>query len=330
MEKIFFIVVSFMLIFTSCETEFDVNSDWQETTVIYGLLNASSDTQYVKINKAFLGNVNAVQIASISDSIHYDPSDLNVSLHKIIFNDTLETLVFDTSLVIKDSLDINGNLGLFSLEDNIVYKVLLPNGFLNKNSRYSLTLDNIKTGHKVSSNTEVISDFSFLNFNSAYKFGFYNPSLSDSSKFLTKTIEWEKVKNGEIYQLDIKFNYLEDNLYRSLIWSQPLVEYVGSELTQRLEGIKLFNFLERELSDANVTREFIGLDLIMTVGTEALHTYIKVNEPITGIVMQRPQFTNIINGIGIFSSRYTHTEFNIGLTDDTRNYLINELDKNFQ
>ena len=126
------------LIFTSCETEFDVNSDWQETTVIYGLLNASSDTQYVKINKAFLGNVNAVQIASISDSIHYDPSDLNVSLHKIIFNDTLETLVFDTSLVIKDSLDINGNLGLFSLEDNIVYKVFFPNGFLNKNSRYSI------------------------------------------------------------------------------------------------------------------------------------------------------------------------------------------------
>ena len=36
------------------------------------------------------------------------------------------------------------------------------------------------------------------------------------------------------------------------------------------------------------------------------------------------------DGIGIFSSRYTHTEYNIGLTQDTRNYLVDELDRSFQ
>ena len=68
----------------------------------------------------------------------------------------------------------------------------------------------------------------------------------------------------------------------------------------------------------------------MTVGSEDLNTYIKVNEPITGIVQKRPQFTNINNGIGIFSSRYTHTEEDIGLTEDTKNYITDVLDKNFQ
>ena len=68
----------------------------------------------------------------------------------------------------------------------------------------------------------------------------------------------------------------------------------------------------------------------MTVGTKNLNTYIQVNAPITGIVQQRPQFTTVSNGIGIFSSRYTHTEYNIGLTQDTRNYLVDELDRSFQ
>ena len=44
-------------------------------------------------------------------------------------------------------------------------------------------------------------------------------------------------------------------------------------------------------------RNFDHLDLVMTVGTSDLDTYIKVNEPITGIVQERPHFTNINNGI---------------------------------
>jgi hypothetical protein len=102
-------------------------------------------------------------------------------------------------------------------------------------------------------------------------------------------------------------------------------------MSSKLDGVKFFNFLSQNLSENNtVVRKFLHLDLVMTVGTEDLNTYIKVNEPITGIVQQRPQFTNINNGIGIFSSRYTHTEKEIGLTNRTKNYLIDELDRNFQ
>jgi hypothetical protein len=98
-----------------------------------------------------------------------------------------------------------------------------------------------------------------------------------------------------------------------------------------LQGTKFFNFLRNNLEDdVNVIREFVDLDWIMTVGTEDLDTYIKVNEPLTGIVQQRPQFTNINNGLGIFSSRYTHTEEDVPLTGGTEEYLIDHLDRNFQ
>ena len=61
----------------------------------------------------------------------------------------------------------------------------------------------------------------------------------------------------------------------------------------------------------------------MTLGTQDLKTYIDVNEPITGIVQERPQFTNINNGIGLFSSRYTREYVNLPLSPESLDYLIN-------
>ena len=59
MKKIFLVFNFFVLLFTSCETEFDVNADGDEIIVVYGLLDSSKDTQFVKINKAFLGEDDA-------------------------------------------------------------------------------------------------------------------------------------------------------------------------------------------------------------------------------------------------------------------------------
>ena len=324
MKKIFIILSVIIIAFTSCETDFDVNAEWEETTVVYGLLDASTDTQYIKINKAYLGEGDAMMMAEYSDSINFNPNDLEVKLHKLGFNDTLISITLDTTLIDKED-------GLFAVDNNIIYRAVTPNGFFSNEKSYSITIKNLNSGNQVNSNTKVISNFSFANFNSAYKFGFYNPSQPDSSKFRSKTIEWDKVSNGVIYQLDIKFNYLENGELKYLIWSQPLVSFTGIQMNTKLEGAKFFNYLINNLEDdVTVTREFINLDLIMTVGSEDLNTYIKVNEPITGIVQQRPQFTNINNGIGIFSSRYTHTEEDIGLTEDTKNYITDVLDRNFQ
>ena len=326
MKNISLILSAFAVLFTACETDFDVNAKWQETTVVYGLLDASTDTQYVRINKAFLGEMDALQMAQYADSINFNPNDLEVKLHKLgSFNDTLSSITLDTTLIDKEN-------GLFATDNNIIYRAVTPTGFLTNNNRYTITIKNLNSGNKVSANTEVISDFSFKNFNSAYKFGFYNPNLADSSKFLSKTIEWDKSENGAIYQLDIKFNYLENGVTKTLVWSQPLATFTGSSMEAKIEGVKFFNFLSQNLTNDNtVVRQFLDLDLVMTVATENLNTYIKVNEPITGIVQQRPEFTNINNGIGLFTSRYSLEKIGIlELSEDTKDYIIENLNLNFQ
>ena len=50
----------------------------------------------------------------------------------------------------------------------------------------------------------------------------------------------------------------------------------------------------------------------------------------TSLLIASEYLSNINNGIGLFSSRYTHSEIDIDLTDDTKQFLIDELDRNFQ
>ena len=45
---------------TACETDFDVNAPYQDITIVYGILDIDDSISYVKINKAFLGEGDAI------------------------------------------------------------------------------------------------------------------------------------------------------------------------------------------------------------------------------------------------------------------------------
>ena len=312
----------------SCETDFDVNANWKDVTIVYGLIDPNNDDQLIKINKAYLGQGDAIQMASISDSTNYDPSNLIVKIHRVreqVFNtyDTLSTVVLTDTVLEKDD-------GLFSTDDNIIYTFKKPSSFYNTNSIYVLEILNLSSGQKVTSETEIINSFSFESLNPSFEWGLYNGELADSLRFRTKNIEWQNSNDGVIYQLDILINYLENGVVNSLSWSQPLVEYSSGNMSLKIKGDQFFQFLENNL-DNNTTKQFLNLDLVMTIGAQDLKTYIDVNQPFSGIVQERPVFSNIDNGVGLFSSRYTYDDIKgIELTNSTLNYMINDLDLGFE
>ena len=71
MKKSTLLLFSVLLFIFSCDSDFDVNADWKESMVVYGLLDQSVDTQKVIIYKAFLGNQSAYALAQEIDSIYY-------------------------------------------------------------------------------------------------------------------------------------------------------------------------------------------------------------------------------------------------------------------
>ena len=316
------------MLFSACETDFDVNAEWEETTVVFGLLDASDENQLqkIKISKAFLGNMDAYQMAQYSDSINYGVDELDVKIYKWDFNQIEDSVELIAVPTYRD--------GEIFYDSIIVYQFVNDN-FLKKGFDYELLVENKNTGNLVTSRSEIVSGFDFDNIfttkSKSFQFGLYN-----NDDFSSSTITWDDSNdNGKIYQLDLIFNYTEimDGVYteKSLIYSLPLID--DAESRMKIEGNSFFNFLELNLTkDDEVVRYFNGIDMLMTVGSEDLETYINVNKPITGIVQQRPQFTNINNGIGLFSSRFTKIRFDYDLTSSTLDYLksVDGLDRNFQ
>lgn len=71
MKKRYVFLFFLASLIAACSTDFNINAGWQEITVVYGLLNQKETTHYIKINKAFLGEGNALTMAQMEDSSSY-------------------------------------------------------------------------------------------------------------------------------------------------------------------------------------------------------------------------------------------------------------------
>ena len=326
MKKIYLLVSVFTIIFTSCDTDFDVNAEWEEVTVVYGLLDAGDEmkTQQIKISKAFLGKMDALQMAQFADSINFDQGELAVKVIRVKNNGISDTITLDEVPTLR-------NDGVFN--DSIIVYTFENNNFLNSNFEYELLIKNNITGNEVSSTTNIISGFNF-DMGAGFPFGFIEtwiPGNPSATKFSSTVVTWgNSTDNGVQYQIELIFNYNENDIAKNLIYTSSVLEETN---IFEFEGEKFFNFLKNELvKDPLIERKFLSIDLIMTVGSENLKTYRVINEEITGIVQERPQFTNINNGIGLFSSRFTKNRENFQLANRTIQYLtsIDGFDRNFQ
>ncbi len=205
MKKIYLILSVLAIVFTSCENDFDVNAEWKETMVVFGLLDKSQDIQFIKINKAFLGEADAYDMASVSDSFNYNPEDIIVSLHTLNNSDTIFTETLKDTIVEKDD-------GLFALDNNIIYYLETPNELdPNNNYQYALTVENIKTGNVVSANTELIRSFFFTQ--GIPNNGKINFLSNTGTGYWDRTFRWElfdpnvamqhAIKNNNCYTRDL-------------------------------------------------------------------------------------------------------------------------------
>lgn len=295
---IFLLIISTALIF-SCKTDFDINADYKDISLVYGLLNQNDTAHYIKLNKAFLGSVNAYEMAAHSDSINYANADMyldemnsnNVILRKIYFSKTNEFT--------KDT-------GIFATDNNYMYKAKATLG-----EEYSYKL-NINIGSKhISSETKLIRDFSIIR-----PLIYATASAGFDNYNAPYRLEWKSAINGKIYEVVLRLHFIEkaangDTTSYYIDWKQP------SKLATNTEGgetLKLdigcegfFQFVKSALQvKAGATRivKKASINFIFSVGSDDLNTYIEVSKPSEGLVQDKPAYTNIENGIGIFSSRF--------------------------
>ena len=159
MKKIYLILSVFAIVFTACETDFDVNATWEEVTVVYGLLDVGDgkELQQIKISKAFLGEMDALQMAQYADSINFDPNDLDVKIFRIKNNEVIDSVPLVAVPTFRDE-------GIF-YDTIMIYTFENTDAFLQSNSEYELIIENTVSENIVSGHTELISGFHFTNLN---------------------------------------------------------------------------------------------------------------------------------------------------------------------
>jgi len=306
LKKIIYIL-SFVLVstgFYSCSTDFDVVGEYQETTVVYGLLDQSESLHFIKVNKSFLGAGDAYNYAMIRDSSEYENVDGKVEE----WNNGVKVREW----ILRDTLMTDRGDGVFFGPEYIAYYFVEPN--LNPSSDYKLVLD-INEGQKeVSASTKLIGTINFhMQTTNANVISFHNgTSYSDFPvKFYNST-------NGKRFDVTLRLNWLEvtatDTTARYLDWyigSDEVVDtYLNSPgaivMEESANGVGFFQFVANRVEpNPNLTKRiFKGVNVIVSAASQDLYTYMIVNSPSSGLVQERPQFTNVTNGIGIFSAKY--------------------------
>ena len=311
----------------SCNKELKVNADWKDVTVVYGLLDQTSDTTYIKITKAFLGEGDALMFAKIADSSNY-PDKLEVRLDE--YADT----TFKKSYPCETIMVHNKKAGdsIFYYPDQLMYYTTAK---LNEKYTYKLYIREKKTGKVITAQTSLVHDFTITRPQSIASFP---PGLEQMFE-----VTWSPAKMGKRYQLLIRFYYQEalktnpDSLYmKSMDWLVfNNVKAIDDQSTLPFDlyfaGSSFYSVVGATIPADPLVDHRVAHHcyFIFTVAASELNTYMEVTEPSLSLVQEKPSYTNITNGIGLFSSRFIKFSDSLEISQITKDALkVNDHTKN--
>lgn len=300
--KNFILILLLSAFLGSCSTDFETNAPWKETMVVYGFLNPNDAVQYIRISKAYLGEGNAYMMATEPDSIYY-ADILDVKIERFLNGNLMETHTLSRIDTIPK--DINGT---FAAPYMVLYadtNRLDTN--LNENI-YKLTITNRQSGLIVTASTKTIENFGIAvpGFN-------YTAILTGS----VPSINWKihQSERGKIYGITQYINYTETDTVTGITESKSVEWYLADKLsTGSTSSFLTFPFAKNDfyrllgadvVERPNIKRSLGAhpLDVYISAGTEEIYTYMQVTEQNTGIVQDKPLYSNIEGGVGLFSCR---------------------------
>lgn len=299
MKKVylFVILIATTLFWQACDKEVELLAEYEDITVVYGLISPEDSLSYLRIEKAFLTDGDVFEAAQVADSNSY-PYKLDVRMYS-----NNREITFDT-MTVRDKED-----GIFYNPEMMVYYAV-TNNMLNDEDEYHLEVTNPKTG-------KVVTSSSYLIDASGIRLDYPKIKISFTSD---KAVEFNSINNGRLYQLNLRFHYTERNIVSDersdyfVDWIFPSVQtdyldggdiiyfpYIGEQFYLNL----LSNIPYKE----NIERYEGQVELIVSVADDTFNTYMEVNEPSTSLVIERPSYTNIENGYGVFASRSNYIGF---------------------
>ncbi len=334
-----------VLISQSCATDFDLTADWQEITVVYGLLNPADTAHYIKINKAFLSeDQSAVDIAQIADSLYHE-APISVVLEEYeVDTDQDDGKLLNANFIQEIPLTkinaadvgVEKEEGDFATSPYFLYTTnyqLKPdfdtNSGVDSYFNYELKIITHR-GNEVKAETPIIGDFSVQH---------PNPELSLSWLADTYSMRWKAVPHATIYDIDVYINFDEEkvndngtitteriNLKWNLVSNLKEKDHIESNnrVVYTFSTDAFYSYMAQRLSD-NLDkvekRYFDDLTFVIHAASEPLQIFNEVTQAQFSVSATQSisTYTNVTGGLGLIATRHSKTvpeiEFNIQTID---------------
>jgi len=312
--RLFSAFIILMISISACSNELDLVSDWKDVPVVYSLLDASDTAQYIRVEKAFLDpNTSALELAQVVDSLYYD----NITVKLI--DPAGEELDFD---LIDANLDgFQREDGIFASSPNYVYKRKTDDINFIAGGLYKLEVQRGDDLPTVTAETNVLEPIEIK---------VPNPQLTirlqHESAFKVKWTAGEEAKIFDVY-LHFKYEETEPGNPNNLI-DKTLTWRMGSNIEDdevTVDGEEFYQFIMSSLDPLeNGIRVPTSIEIQVDGAGKELQTYLTILEANSGITSSQelPVFTNLSEGRGLFSSRYTAVEIDYVIGANTRDSLV--------
>lgn len=297
MKKVLFFLMLVAGVFSvyRCSNEVDLYADYKDITIVYGLLDISDDTTWIKITKAFLGPGDALSIAKNPDSSNY-PYKVNASL-------TARKNSIDQPPIYLDTITIHNKQAgdsVFYYPDQLMYYTTAA---IDGDAAYTLKIED--ADHSISAQTKVIKNFTIT-----------KPVNRISFTSNVGEIEWYSAENGKRYEVELIFNYKElapgytDTLDLQMYWFLSIEVSKDTEGGEKMQstyaGPGFYTRVQAEIPVIDNVKRWAGpVDVVISAASQEFHTYIEANGASGNLLQEVPIYTNVENGIGIFASRHT-------------------------
>jgi hypothetical protein len=330
--KVICISILIMLI-NACSTDFEINAPRDETPVIYALIDAfiadsenpfhRPDTQFVKITRTFLGDGNILDFAKERDSSEYKQK-----LRAYLIKDrSTDTLFLDT-LTIFDKKE-----GQFYGGKSTVYftkEAIAPQ------TSYELVVEAPNKTARAKTNT--VGEINIDKPKQASSVRLVNGSSAPWT-YRDMDVEWTTTKNTKYVEVSLIFSYVEhytDNTeenkeFEYFLGSRQAETDAGNESVsfgwdsenffKRLSGIETPSNVVKRVP-LNISTDIQAFKYKFTIAGNEINTYIDLQNPSTGIVQEKPIYSNVANGLGIFSSRYLQELTGYAVHSNTMSAII--------
>ena len=311
--SVYLLTAAFLLPFSSCDNKLNVAADWEEVAVIYSALNPTDDTNYARIQRAFLDeSQSAFKFLNDPDSLYFDTLEVYIEEYS---NGNFSKKI-DLRLIDGNDVGIEKDTGVFYSDTNPLYftdEEIRPSTFTTDISYY-ITVTNPKTGYTCRSSTESVGQAEVYNPINNTSSRTIQPKSNDDNRVY---VNFKEGKYVRAYTLDMTIRVEETDTSGAQKKEIKTVNWrmVNLGKTQRIQGfedkiylvpsVNFFSALSSQLeANPNIERRLVDYDLTFYGVSDDFNTYLSVSRPSIGIVQKKPEFTNVENGLGLFTSRY--------------------------